>query len=146
LKKESQESQFRIEMVTTRGDIDKRPFFAINQNGVFEKEVNDSLLQYKADFAVHSLKDLHAGFSEKLIIASIPKREKPYDVFINNIDDKKLNELRSISIIGTSSIRRAIQIKIKHPSITIKSIRENIETRITKSKENNYAGIVLAEA
>ena len=49
----------------------------MNQNGVFEKEVNDSLLQYKADFAVHSLKDLHAGFSDKLIIASIPKREKP---------------------------------------------------------------------
>ena len=146
MKKEKQESQFRIEMVTTKGDIDKRPFFAINQNGVFEKEVNDSLLQYKADFAVHSLKDLHAGFSEKLIIASIPKREKPYDVFINNIDNKKLNELRSGSIIGTSSIRRAIQIKTKYPSITIKSIRGNIETRITKSKENNYAGIVLAEA
>jgi len=146
LKKENQESQFRIEMITTRGDVDKRPFFAINQNGVFEKEVNESLLQYKADFAVHSLKDLHAGLSEKLIIASIPKREKPYDVFINSTDDKKLNELISGAIIGTSSIRRAIQIKTKHPSIIIKSIRGNIETRITKSKENNYAGIVLAEA
>jgi len=104
------------------------------------------LLQYKADFAVHSLKDLHAGFSDKLIIASIPKREKPYDVFINNINNNKIHQLKSNSILGTSSIRRAIQIKTKYPSITIKSIRGNIETRITKSKENNYTGIVLAEA
>jgi hydroxymethylbilane synthase len=133
-------------MVTTKGDKDKRPFFAINQNGVFEKEVNDSVLRYKSDFAVHSLKDLHAGFSDKLVIASIPKREKPYDVFINNINTKKINQIESKFTIGTSSIRRAIQIKTKYPSIIIKSIRGNIETRITKSKENNYDGIVLAEA
>jgi hydroxymethylbilane synthase len=133
-------------MVTTKGDKDKRPFFAINQNGVFEKEVNDSVLQYKSDFAVHSLKDLHAGFSDKLVIASIPKREKPYDVFINNINNKKINQIESKFTIGTSSIRRAIQIKTKYPSMIIKSIRGNIETRITKSKENNYDGIVLAEA
>ena len=104
------------------------------------------MLRYKADFAVHSLKDLHAGFSNKLTIASIPKREKPYDVFINNINNNKINQLKSESMIGTSSIRRAIQIKTNYPSIIIKSIRGNIETRITKSKENNYAGIVLAEA
>jgi hydroxymethylbilane synthase len=104
------------------------------------------VLQYKADFAVHSLKDLHAGFSNKLIIASIPKREKPHDVFINNINNNKINQLKSESVIGTSSIRRAIQIKTKYPSIIIKSIRGNIETRITKSKENNYVGIILAEA
>jgi hydroxymethylbilane synthase len=133
-------------MVTTKGDKDKRPFFVINQNGVFEKEVNDSVLRYKADFAVHSLKDLHGGFSDKLVIASIPKREKPYDVFINNINNKKIDQIESEFTIGTSSIRRAIQIKTKYPSITIKSIRGNIETRITKSKENNYDGIVLAEA
>src|SRR6185312_14739481 len=80
------------------------------------------------------------------IIASIPKREKPHDVFINNINNNKINQLKSESVIGTSSIRRAIQIKTKYPSIIIKSIRGNIETRITKSKENNYAGIILAEA
>ena len=92
-------------------------------------------MQYKADFAVHSLKDLHAGFSEKLVIASIPKREKPYDVFINNINNNKLSELGSGSIIGTSSIRRAIQIKTKYPSIVVKSIRGNIETRIPNQKK-----------
>ncbi|MBA3285244.1 MAG: hydroxymethylbilane synthase, partial [Nitrosopumilus sp.] len=58
LKKENPETEFRIEMVTTKGDKDKRPFFAIDQIGVFEKEVNDLLLRCKADFAVHSLKDL----------------------------------------------------------------------------------------
>jgi hydroxymethylbilane synthase len=96
--------------------------------------------------AVHSLKDLHAGFSDKLIIASIPKRENPYDVFINSVNNKKISELEAGSIIGTSSIRRAIQIKTKYPSIIIKSIRGNIEKRISKSQENRYAGIVLAEA
>ncbi len=60
-------------MVTTKGDKDKRPFFAIDQIGVFEKEVNDLLLRCKADFAVHSLKDLHGGFSDKLDIPSVPK-------------------------------------------------------------------------
>ncbi len=136
-------------MVTTKGDKDKRPFFAIEQNGgggVFEKEVNDLLLRYKADFAVHSLKDLHGGFSDKLDIACVPKREKPHDVFINNINNNRISQLESGSIIGTSSIRRAIQIKTKYPHITIRSIRGNIETRIAKSKENRYTGIVLAEA
>ena len=133
-------------MVTTKGDKDKRPFFAMDQIGVFEKEVNDLLLRCKADFAVHSLKDLHGGFSDKLEIASVPKREKPYDVFINNINNNKINQLKPGSTIGTSSIRRAIQIKAKCPHVTIKSIRGNIETRIAKSKENRFTGIVLAEA
>lgn len=146
MRKEEPEIEFRIKQITTKGDKDKRPFFEIDQRGVFEKEVNESLLRYEADFAVHSLKDLHGGFSDRLVIASVPKREKPYDIFINNINNNKINKLEAESIIGTSSIRRAIQIKTQHPSIVIKSLRGNIETRITKSKENKYAGIVLAEA
>ncbi len=146
MKKENSGLEFRVFTVTTKGDKDKRPFFAMNQIGVFEKEVNDSVLQYKADFAVHSLKDLHGGFSDKLIIASIPKREKPNDIFINNINNDKINQLKPDSIIGTSSIRRAIQIKTKFPYLKIKSIRGNIENRISRSIENNYSGIILAEA
>ena len=132
--------------VTTKGDRDKRPFYIINQVGVFEKEVNERLLQYKADFAVHSLKDLHAGISDQLVIACIPKRERPNDVFINSINNKKLQELEAGSIIGTSSIRRAIQIRTKYPKLRVKSIRGNIETRLDKSTENHYSGIILAEA
>ena len=118
----------------------------MDQIGVFEKEVNEKLLRYEADIAVHSLKDLHAGISSKLVIACVPKRESPNDVFINNFDENKLHQLPENSIIGTSSIRRAIQIKTKYPHLRIKSIRGNIETRIKKSRENNYAGIILAEA
>jgi len=132
--------------VTTKGDRDKRPFYIINQVGVFEKEVNERLLQYKADFAVHSLKDLHAGISDQLVIACIPKRERPNDVFINSINNNKLQELEAGSIIGTSSIRRAIQIRTKYPKLRVKSIRGNIETRLDKSTENHYSGIILAEA
>ena len=135
-----------MDKVTTKGDRDKRPFYVINQTGVFEKEVNERLLQYKADFAVHSLKDLHGGISDKLVIACIPKRERPNDVFINSINNNKIHELKTGSIIGTSSIRRAIQIRTKYPKLRVKSIRGNIETRINKSKENPYSGIILAEA
>ena len=135
-----------MDKVTTKGDRDKRPFYVINQAGVFEKEVNERLLQYKADFAVHSLKDLHAGISDQLVIACIPKRERPNDVFINSINNKKLQELEAGSIIGTSSIRRAIQIRTKYPKLRVKSIRGNIETRLDKSTENHYSGMILAEA
>ena len=135
-----------MDKVTTKGDRDKRPFYVINQAGVFEKEVNERLLQYNADFAVHSLKDLHAGISDQLVIACIPKRERPNDVFINSINNNKLQELEAGSIIGTSSIRRAIQIRTKYPKLRVKSIRGNIETRLDKSRENHYSGIILAEA
>lgn len=118
----------------------------MDRMGVFEKEVNEKVLRYQADFAVHSLKDLHAGISDKLVIACIPRREKPNDVFINSDNVKKLDQLSPGSIIGTSSIRRAFQIKAKYPHLKIKSIRGNVETRLNKSKENRYAGIVLAEA
>jgi len=136
----------RIDKVTTKGDRDKRPFYVINQAGVFEKEVNERLLQYKADFAVHSLKDLHAGISDQLVIACIPKRERPNDVFINSMNNNKLKELEAGSIIGTSSIRRAIQIRTKYPKLRVKSIRGNIQTRLDKSTEDQYSGIILAEA
>lgn len=118
----------------------------MNNTGVFEKEVNEKLLRFQADFAVHSLKDLHAGISDKLVIASIPKRERPNDVFINSLDDKKLNQLPPSSIIGTSSIRRALQIKTQYPHLKIKSIRGNVETRLNRSKEKKHSGIILAEA
>lgn len=140
------ETQFRIEEIITRGDKDNRPFYSINQNGIFEKEVNEKLLRYEADFAVHSLKDLHAGISEKLVISSIPKRESPNDVFINTSNELRINQLEPGSVIGTSSIRRAIQIKTKFPSVKVKSLRGNIETRIKKSIEGQYTGLILAEA
>ena len=146
MKETEPDLNIRMDKVTTKGDRDKRPFYVINQAGVFEKEVNERLLQYKADFAVHSLKDLHAGISDQLVIACIPKRERPNDVFINSINNNKIHELETGSIIGTSSIRRAIQIRTKYPKLRVKSIRGNIETRIDKSKENHYSGIILAEA
>ena len=138
--------KIRTDKTITQGDRDTRPFFAMDRIGVFEKEVNEKLLRYQADFAVHSLKDLHAGISNKLVIACIPKRERPNDVFINSNDVKKLEQLSPGATVGTSSIRRAFQVKAKYPHLKIKSIRGNIETRLNKSKENKYSGIILAEA
>lgn len=138
--------KIRTDKTVTQGDRDIRPFFAMDRIGVFEKEVNEKLLRYQADFAVHSLKDLHAGISDKLVIACIPRREKPNDVFINSNNVKKLDQLSPGSTVGTSSIRRAFQIKTRYPHLKIKSIRGNVETRLNKSKENKYSGIILAEA
>lgn len=146
IKKQIPDLHIKVEKIVTKGDKDSRPFYVINQNGVFEKEVNEKLLQYDADFAVHSLKDLHGGISEELTVACIPKRESPNDVFINTLNTNKLNSLEQSSIIGTSSIRRAIQIKTIYPDLKIRSIRGNIETRINVAKKNKYAGIILAEA
>lgn len=138
--------KIRTEKTITQGDKDARPFFAMDRIGVFEKEVNEKLLRYQADFAIHSLKDLHAGISNKLVIACIPRREKPNDVFLNSNNNKKLDQLSPGSTIGTSSIRRAFQIKAKYPHLKIKSIRGNVGTRLNRSKENKYSGIILAEA
>ncbi len=146
LKKQNNQARYTVETVTTKGDKDNRPFHIINQIGIFEKEVNDMLLKYKADFAVHSLKDLHAGISNRLVVACIPKRETPNDIFINNFDNSPINKLKAGSVIGTSSIRRALQIKTEYPLLIVKAIRGNIETRINRSKENHYGGIILAEA
>ena len=68
--------------INTRGDIEKRPLFAMDEKGIFEKEVDQSVIHREVDFAVHSLKDIPSELSKELVIASIPKRARPNDVLI----------------------------------------------------------------
>ncbi|MFL6454227.1 MAG: hydroxymethylbilane synthase, partial [Nitrososphaeraceae archaeon] len=131
--------------ISTRGDIDKRPIFTIDQKGIFEKEVNEAVIKGRVDFAVHSLKDIPSDLSDKLTIASIPKRAKPNDVLVNK-KKIKLRDLPTGSLIGTSSLRRAIQIMRKRSDLNIKPIRGNVETRVNKSVIGDFDAIVLAEA
>ena len=136
---------FEPTIISTRGDIDKRPIFAIDQKGVFEKEVNEAVIKGKVDFAVHSLKDVPSDLSDKLTIACIPKRAKPNDVLVN--DKKiKLRDLPTGSLIGTSSLRRAIQIMRIRSDLNVKPIRGNVETRVNKSLTGEFNAVVLAEA
>ena len=137
--------EFEIKPIKTQGDTDARPLFTIDQKGIFEKEIDRAVAQNHVDFAVHSLKDVPSQLDEHLTIACIPKREMVNDVFISS-DNSTLDTIKPQSIIGTSSLRRAVQISRKRPDVTVKPIRGNIETRIKKVSGKDYDAIVLAQA
>ena len=145
LKKVNPDCEYEIKSITTKGDTDSRPLFTINQKGIFEKEVDRAVSQKEVDFAVHSLKDVPSELDESLIIASIPKREAVNDVFISS-DGSTLSEIKLGAVIGTSSLRRAVQVSRARPDVTVKPIRGNIETRIKKTSGENFDAIVLAQA
>ena len=145
LKKKNPDCEYEIIPITTKGDTDSRPLFTIDQKGIFEKEVDKAVTENKVDFAVHSLKDVPSDLPEGLLLTCIPKRETVNDVLITN-QGISLDSLPKNAIIGTSSLRRAVQVTRKRPDITVKPIRGNIETRIKKIDEGNYDGIILAAA
>ena len=145
LKKVNPGCDYEIKTITTKGDTDARPLFTIDQKGIFEKEIDKAVAQKEVDFAVHSLKDVPSELDENLILASIPKREAVNDVFISS-DGSTLDDIKEGSVIGTSSLRRAVQVSRKRPDVIVKPIRGNIETRIKKASGENYDAIVLAQA
>ena len=145
LKKVNPDCEYEIKPITTKGDTDTRPLFTIDQKGIFEKEIDRAVVQKEVDFAVHSLKDVPYELDDNLTLASIPKRETVNDVFISS-DDSTLDDIKEGSVIGTSSLRRAVQVSRKRPDVIVKPIRGNIETRIKKVSGENYDAIVLAQA
>lgn len=145
LTKRSPEIEFEIVTIKTRGDTDARPLFTINQKGIFEKEIDRAVAEKKVDFAVHSLKDVPSELPNDLVLACIPKREDPNDVFISK-DRSTLLEIKKGSKVGTSSLRRAVQIWRIRPDLIVKPIRGNIETRIRKIEQGEFDAVVLAQA
>jgi hydroxymethylbilane synthase len=145
LKKIHPNIEFEIRPIKTRGDTDARPLFTINQKGIFEKEIDRAVARKEIDFAVHSLKDVPSQLDDSLVLACIPKREMVNDVFISS-DGSTLDTIKSGAVIGTSSLRRAVQISRKRPDVVVKPIRGNIETRIKKVSSGNFDAIVLAQA
>jgi len=145
LKKVNPNLEYEIKPIITKGDTDTRPLFTIEQKGIFEKEIDKAVAEGEVDFAVHSLKDVPSQLANNLIIASIPKREKVNDVFIS-FDGSSLDKIKSGSVIGTSSLRRAVQVTRQRSDVTVKPIRGNIETRIEKISGETFDAIVLAQA
>ena len=135
------------ETVITKGDLDqKTPIFEISQKGIFEKEVDKAVLDERVDFAVHSLKDIPVFESDtELTIACVLERGPLGDVLVSR-DNRKLNELKSGSVIGTSSLLRVAQLKRVRPDLEASPIRGNVETRIRKVSDALYDGAILAEA
>ena len=145
LKKENEGSEFEIKTITTKGDTDSRALFTIDQKGIFEKEIDKAVAEKEIDFAVHSLKDVPSDISESLTIACIPKRESANDVIITK-DGYNLKTIPSNAVVGTSSLRRAVQVSRIRPDVVVKPVRGNIETRINKVMDGKFDAIILAEA
>jgi len=145
LKKTNPDLDFEIKTIKTRGDIDTRPIFTIEQKGIFEKEIDKAVAENQIHFAVHSLKDVPSDLPDELVLACIPIREPTNDILVTK-DGSTLDSLKPNSVIGTSSLRRAIQISRKRSDVIVKPIRGNIETRIRKITDENFDGVVLAQA
>lgn len=134
-----------IEKIKTTGDkILDAPLAKIGGKGLFVKEIEEALLKKRIDIAVHSMKDVPTEIPEGLQISAICEREKPVDALISK--NGSLNELPKGAIIGTSSLRRTVQIKALRDDLIIKPLRGNVDTRLKKLKEGEFHAIVLALA
>jgi hydroxymethylbilane synthase len=135
-----------LTVITTSGDRDQRtPLFSLDQKGIFEKEIDQAVLEGQVDFAVHSMKDIPVFDADsELVIASVPERGSVADVLVSR--DKRLKELRSGSKVGTSSLLRAAELRRMRPDLVPKPIRGNVETRIQKVDAGEFDAVVLADA
>lgn len=115
----------------------------IGGKGLFVKELEQALYDGRADIAVHSLKDVPMQSPEGLILGTYCKRETPTDAFVSNTYDK-LEDLPEGAVVGTASLRRQCQIKAFRPDLQIKSLRGNVQTRLSKLDAGEYDAIILA--
>jgi hydroxymethylbilane synthase len=135
-----------IKEITTKGDqVQDVRLSEIGGKGLFSKNIERELQDKKIDIAVHALKDLPAIETEGLITDIFLERNDPREILITS-DKKKLRDLKSNSIIGTSSFRREFQIKKIRADINCKIIRGNVDTRINKLNNGQYDAIILSYA
>ncbi len=140
------ECDVKILGMTTTGDqILDKPLATIGGKGLFIKELENALLDGRADIAVHSMKDVPMNMPEGFALVATCDRENPLDAFVSN-DYDSLAALPHGSIVGTSSLRRQSQIQARFPHLKIESLRGNVQTRLRKLDEGQYAAIILAAA
>jgi len=151
LKKIYPDIQIKIKKIVTKGDRDKRTtLWKLRSSGFFTSQVEDALLAGQADFAVHSFKDLPTRQQEGLIIAAVCERRFAEDCLIaaDSASDKQwsIGRLRHSAKIGTSSLRRAVQIKRLRSDLLPTAIRGNVLTRLRLLEEGKFDAIILARA
>ncbi len=140
------QSEISILGMTTRGDqILDTSLSKIGGKGLFTKELEQSMIEGRADIAVHSMKDIPMNLPSGFILAAIGKREDPRDAFVSN-QYTSLNELPAGSVVGTSSLRRESQLGARFPHLQVQPLRGNVQTRLRKLDEGHYAAIILAAA
>ncbi|WP_404935577.1 hydroxymethylbilane synthase [Mitsuaria sp. WAJ17] len=132
--------------MTTRGDqILDRSLSKVGGKGLFVKELETALEEDRAQLAVHSLKDVPMDLPEGFALVAILEREDPRDAFVSN-RYASLDELPQGALVGTSSLRRVVQLKNLRPDLRIEPLRGNLDTRLRKLDEGGYDAIVLAAA
>jgi len=132
--------------LSTRGDqILDRPLAEIGGKGLFLKELEVAMLENQADIAVHSLKDVPAEMPDGLELSAVLDRHNPLDALVSN----QYNDLRSLpkgAVVGTSSLRRQAQLLANRPDLDIRSLRGNVNTRLSKLDAGDFDAIILAAA
>ncbi len=132
-------------MTTTGDQILDTPLAKVGGKGLFVKELEMALSDGRADLAVHSMKDVPMNLPEGFMMAATGEREDARDAFVSN-DFASLEDLPAGSIVGTSSLRRQSQLQARLPHLKIESLRGNLQTRLRKLDEGQYAAIILAAA
>ena len=136
----------RILGMTTQGDRMLSSSLAkIGGKGLFVKELESALEDSRADIAVHSMKDVPMHLPPGFSIAAVTEREDPRDAFVSNLYPR-VSSLPQGGRVGTSSLRRASQLRSRHPHLDVAPLRGNVQTRLRKLDEGMYAAIVLAAA
>jgi len=132
--------------MSTRGDeVLDRSLEKVGGKGLFVKELETAIADGRADLAVHSMKDVPAELPPGFVLAAITSREDPRDAFVSG-RYSRLGDMPPGAVLGTSSLRRAAQISERFPSLEIKLLRGNVETRLAKLDRGEYDAIVLAVA
>lgn len=133
-------------LVTTTGDVvQDRALSEIGGKGLFVKEIEEALLDGRADIAIHSLKDVPPALLPSLAIECVPEREDPRDVLASR-SGLPLAELPAGSRIGTGSLRRRVQLLAYRSDLEVVPIRGNVDTRLRKSESGEVDGVLLARA
>ncbi len=140
------QTEIRIEVIKTTGDVKSDPLSVIGGKGVFTKELEDALLDQRIDIAVHSLKDLPTTLPEGLTISAICEREDPRDALVLRAASEagSIVDLPQGAVVGTSSQRRLAQLKALRPDVVVNDLRGNVDTRIRKLDEGQYDAVILA--
>ncbi len=133
-----------INKMTSKGDqILDKPLALIGGKGHFTKELEDAMLEGRANLAVHSLKDVPSFIPKGLKLAAVTKREDQSDLFLSH-KYESFEALPKGAVVGTTSLRRRMQLLAKRPDLVVKDLRGNVNTRLRKLKEGQYDAIILA--
>lgn len=133
-----------VPIKTTGDKILDVPLAKIGGKSLFTKELDDALLEGRIDLAVHSMKDVPFQLPEGIDFGAVPEREDPRDAFISN--GPRLDELPAGATIGTSSLRRQVQLRHRFPALNLVTLRGNVDTRLRRLNAKDFDGIILAVA